>query len=592
MSLSDEDYAQLAQEIPSPNEPFLRHFFAGSTRLQDQESALRADTGFRNSLSPLARRAATIVAKIRTRENETVWTGSQGSEMTVHAGMPFALAKPLLETTNLWRIMRRMPKGGVLHAHLNGMVDFDWLLDLLMKTPGMHISAEAALDSSEALTDVTVNLGYRKVETSETSIWTSKYVPGTWRQLEKAASEFTKGGRDGFLKWLKAQCTISKNEAVEQHHGPDAIWKSFGRCFEFADSIISYEPIFRAFLRHLMSSLHADNVNWIELRVTLGLNYYRKGRETPETNYDHVYHAIDEELARFKSDPSHASFWGLRLIWTSNRALPTRALIQDMDNCLSTKLTYPSLIAGYDVCGREDAGRSLKDLLPELFWFKKQCAQERVEVPFFFHAGETLAAGAGTADENLYDAILLGTRRLGHALGLYRHPLLVDLVKEKRILVESCPVSSEVLRLTGPVRTNPLPALIARGVPCSLGSDCPAVLGGAGAAGASHDYWQALQGWGGLGLEGLGALAENGVRWAAFEDEDAKAWGAGVREASLGGRVKAQRLKQWATAWEEFCLWIVTEYGEELGDEEGGVGGEGLEVKAAEDTGEKETNDH
>ncbi|EGY13494.1 hypothetical protein VD0002_g2941 [Verticillium dahliae] len=574
MSLSDEDYAQLAQEIPSPNEPFLRQFIAGSVRLQDQEFALRADTGFRNSLSPLARRAAAIVTKIRERENETVWTGQQA------LGTPFVLAKPLLETTDLWRIIRRLPKGGVLNANLSSMVDIDWLLDVLFKTPGMHISADAPLDSSTALEGATVKFGFRQTETSEASVWTSGYVPGTWRGLKKAANEFNDGGEFAFRNWLRTQCVISKG-SVEQHASHQVIWKRLGRCFEITESILSYEPIFRAFLRHLMSTLHAENVNWIELRVTLGLGYCRQSREAPETDYDHMYHVIDEELARFKSEASHASFWGLRLIWTSNRALPRRALIQDMDNCLTTKLTYPSLIAGYDVCGRrEDAGRSIKDLLPELFWFKKQCAQERVEVPFLFHAGEVLAAGGILADEDLYNAILLGTRRLGSAQELHRHPLLVDLVKEKRILIETSPFSSELLRLSGLDRTNPLPALIARGVPCSLGSDCPAALGGAGAIGPSHDYWKLLQGWGGLGLEGLGALAENGVRWAAFEDEDAKAWGAGVREASLGRGIKAQRLKQWATAWEEFCLWIVTEDGDELGDEPGGIQGRGLEIEA------------
>ncbi|KAG7134230.1 Adenosine deaminase 2-A like protein [Verticillium longisporum] len=567
MSLSDEDYAQLAQEIPSPDEPFLRQFTAGSARLQDQESALRADTGFRNSLSPLARRAATIVTKIRERENETVWTGQQALRT------PFALAKPLLETTDLWRIIRRLPKGGVLNANLSNMVDIDWLLDVLFKTPGMHIWADAPLDSSKALEGATVKFGFRQTETSEASVWTSGYVPGTWRGLKKAANEFNDGGES-----LRSETGSGRNVSYRRR-----------RCFEITESIISYEPIFRAFLRHLMSTLHAENINWIELRVTLGLGYCRQSRETPETDYDHMYHVIDEELARFKSEASHPSFWGLRLIWTSNRALPRRALIQDMDNCLTTKLTYPSLIAGYDVCGRrEDAGRSLKDLLPELFWFKKQCAQERVEVPFLFHAGENLAAGGILADEDLYDAILLGTRRLGSAQELHRHPLLVDLVKEKRIVIETSPFGSELLRISEFDRTNPLPALIARGVPCSLGSDCPAALRGAGAIGPSHDYWKVLQGWGGLGLEGLGALAENGVRWAAFEDEDAKAWGAGVREASLGRGIKAQRLKQWATAWEEFCLWIVTEYGEELGDEPGDIQGRSLDIEADRGKGKAE----
>ena len=48
---------------------------------------------------------------------------------------------------------------------------------------------------------------------------------------------------------------------------------------------------------------------------------------------------------------------------------------------------------------------------------------------------------------NLFDAVLLGTRRIGHAFSLHKHPLLVDMVKEKKILVESCPISNEVLRL-------------------------------------------------------------------------------------------------------------------------------------------------
>ncbi|EEY14460.1 adenosine deaminase family protein [Verticillium alfalfae VaMs.102] len=456
MSLSDEDYAQLAQEIPSPDEPFLRQFTAGSVRLRDQESALRADTGFRNSLSPLARRAAAIVTKIRERENETVWTGQQD------LGTPFALAKPLLETTDLWRIIRRLPKGGVLNANLSNMVDIDWLLDVVFKTPGMHISADAPLDSSTALEGATVKFGFRQTETSEASVWTRGYVPGTWRGLKKAANEFNDGGEPAFRNWLRMQCVISK-ESVEQHATREAIWKRLGRCFAITESMISYEPIFRAFLRHIMSTLHAENVNWIELR------------------------------------------------------------------------------------------------------------RRRI-----------------LADEDLYDAILLGTRRLGSAQELHRHPLLVDLVKEKRILIETSPFGSELLRISELERTNPLPALIARGVPCALGSDCPSALRSAGAVGPSHDYWKLLQGWGGLGIEGLGALAENGVRWAAFEDEDAKAWGAGVREASLGRGIKAQRLKQWATAWEEFCLWIVTEYGDELGDEPGDIQARSLDIEADQRKGKAE----
>lgn len=274
-----------------------------------------------------------------------------------------------------------------------------------------------------------------------------------------------------------------------------------------------------------------------------------------------MFQVMEEELALFKSDPAHAAFWGFRTIWTTIRHLPVRDIIESMDNCITTKISWPHLIAGYDLVGQEDLGRPLRDLLPELFWFRKQCAQEGVNLPFFFHAGETLGDGDET-DQNLYDAILLGTRRIGHGFSLYKHPLLIDMVKEKRILVESCPISNEVLRLCGSIMSHPLPALLSRGVSCALCNDDPAMLG-QDTAGMSHDYWQALQGWENVGLLGLGSMAENSVRWSAFEDETPAEWTEGIKQASLGSGVKAQRLKLWETEWEKFCLWVVDEYGDE-----------------------------
>ena len=65
------------------------------------------------------------------------------------------------------------------------------------------------------------------------------------------------------------------------------------------------------------------------------------------------------------------------------------------------------------------------------------------------------------------------------------------------------------------------------------------------------------------GLAGLGHLAENSVRWAAFEDQSATEWVRDIKEASLGNHVRAERMKQWSIEWEQFCLWIVTEFGDD-----------------------------
>jgi adenosine deaminase CECR1 len=126
------------------------------------------------------------------------------------------------------------------------------------------------------------------------------------------------------------------------------------------------------------------------------LNYCRAGSEVPEADYNHMFQVIEEETAQFQATEEGRKFWGLRMIWTSLRNLDSRSIVESMDNCITTKLEWPHLVAGYDLVGPEDAGRPLADLLPELFWFRKQCAVEGVEIPFFFHAGETLGDGDST----------------------------------------------------------------------------------------------------------------------------------------------------------------------------------------------------
>ena len=46
-----------------------------------------------------------------------------------------------------------------------------------------------------------------------------------------------------------------------------------------------------------------------------------------------------------------------------------------------------------------------------------------------FHAGET----SSRKNENLYDAVLMGTKRIGHGLAIINHPHLLEEIKRKKI---------------------------------------------------------------------------------------------------------------------------------------------------------------
>lgn len=69
-----------------------------------------------------------------------------------------------MEKTKLWQIIRKMPKGALLHAHMDAMVDFDYLFDVLLSTPGMHVFCNKSLSTPEALETAAVKFRYCKTE--------------------------------------------------------------------------------------------------------------------------------------------------------------------------------------------------------------------------------------------------------------------------------------------------------------------------------------------------------------------------------------------------------------------------------------------
>lgn len=564
---------EIEEGLPQFSDQFIQKYFEGREALIEQEKAQRSEYAFRQSLTPLAAEACAIVARIRAEEHRTVWTDAYENDLAKQQGvnyfpgMIFTFAKDRMEKTKSWEIVRRMPKGALLHCHMDAMIDVDWLVEQALKTDGMAMMADQALSTSEAREYAAVAFQYSKTcEAEPASIWDDEYEVNSLVPAHQAADNFPLGGRPAFKAWLRSRMTITLEESTAHHHGVDAVWRKFTSCFPIIGSILFYEPIFRAAMQRLLLELVQDGVRWVDFRLAFVFAFRLIGEEAPCDNYKAFFRILAEEVDRFRATDEGKSFWGCRMIWTTLRSLGKKEIVQSMKECVAVKKAHPDLLAGFDVVGQEDLGRPLADLTPELFWFRKRCLEEGVDIPYFFHAGECLGDGDET-DQNLFDAILLGTRRIGHGFSLYKHPVLLEMVKQKKILVETCPISNEVLRLAGSIKSHPLPALLARGVPAALCNDDPAILGH-GKNGMAHDFWQALQGWENLGLEGLGSLAENSVRYAAYApDMNSKEWAKDIKDGVYGQGIRAERLQDWTREWNKFCEWIVMEYSADYGSD-------------------------
>jgi adenosine deaminase len=88
------------------------------------------------------------------------------------------------------------------------------------------------------------------------------------------------------------------------------------------------------------------------------------------------------------------------------------------------------------------------------------------------HAGE--AAGAASVRQ----AVLgLGAERIGHGIRAVEDPAVLDLLAERRVPLEVCPTSNLHTSTVPDYRSHPLPALLRRGIACTLNTDDPSISG-------------------------------------------------------------------------------------------------------------------
>ncbi|KAH9928471.1 Metallo-dependent hydrolase [Epithele typhae] len=497
-------------------------------RLIAEDRALRIDTLALAQATDIEKRAEDIVRQIRADENERVW-GPNAPELPgaqhIFPGMAFLtgsesfLAKETILKTKMFEIVSKMPKGGVLHVHLDATVDATTLLRIGLKYPAIHVRAPQRVTASSMLSTFPEFAPLPKSSwTSVASLTGPDYEPGTWVPLKSAMDVFdaTLGGPEGFFKWACTGMTINPSEAYGTHNTTDKIWKRFGKTFEIQRGFTRYLPIWKDFVLALFRHAVSDGISYIEARVPFFFKYMfgEDGNETvPHREWLIAY---DQVLAEFKEElvaQGRAEEWvGSKVIYSMRRTVTPEELEWFLEDCIALKREFPHLICGFDLVGHEDPLQPLIYYIDPLRRFVERQKEEGLDIPFIFHAGETLGDGL-PADMNLYDAILLGTKRIGHGFSLVKHPKIMQVCREREILIEVCPISNEVL------------------------PDDPGMFG---YMGVSFDFFQVLVASNVNGIITMRELAKDGLRFSCLEPEE-----------------KARALALYDKQWDAFVDWIV-----------------------------------
>lgn len=418
----------------------------------------------------------------------------------------------------------------------------------------MHVKSSLPLTSPSELSKAALEFEYAPQPSvvPPAELFSDSYQPGTLVSLRQAASQYPFGGPQAFEEHITSKVMFSTSDCKAHHEGINQIWSRFESIFNTLGGITFYEPIFRQFIHRMFAQALSDEIYWIDLRVVF-LSPFKLSDGKPG-QYRDVLHIFQEEMNKFKRSDAGSSFWGARIVWTCHRRQDDSFILRDMKNCLAAKEEFPTLIAGYDLVGQEGLGRTLEEHLQSLLWFRSECERRDLDIPFIFHAGEVPGDG-DPHDLNLFDAILLGTKRIGHGYSLYKHPIAMERVKTEDICIEVCPVSNELLRLNASTSCHPVPALLANGIATALSSDTPGVFGHIGTR-VSCDFWQVLNNFDAVGLEGLGSIAETSVSYASFCDKVGR-W----EERHGGPDTSRERYAAiWRQKWLKFCDWIISEF--------------------------------
>lgn len=117
-----------------------------------------------------------------------------------------------------------MPKGALLHAHLDASVNAQVLLEIALKYPAIHIRTATRV-SRDTLS--TVLPEFRPLPAAEwtklRSLTNEDYIPRSWVPLTNARENFAFGGPDGFDDWVNAALTINPSEAYVTHNTTDKV---------------------------------------------------------------------------------------------------------------------------------------------------------------------------------------------------------------------------------------------------------------------------------------------------------------------------------------------------------------------------------
>ncbi|KAK3086871.1 hypothetical protein FSP39_024690 [Pinctada imbricata] len=426
-----------------------------------------------------------------------------------------------IQNTDVYRVLKRLPKGGNLHLHHNHVVSKSILWDIVQE---LNLFDHLYIQPQTWRLDLKLNPPNGFIRTTDNSTYYTKA-----RILKN--SVFT---------------SLINETLLNRPTDSELRWKAMSPLFgRMGSRLINHANVSVRYMEAMLQAAVEENVQYLETKASSyrklyvldpSPDYFSHGGKRYIDNEDGEIELqlVDQVVEKFtKKNPS---FIGYKRVINSGRRY-TKFFQSDLERAYRLFKKYPHLVAGYDLVGEEDRGYSL------LFFMKDfaKLQDNGTTIPFFFHTAETnwpddLITSIRSDDpfsamQNVYEAVILGAKRVGHGIGFLHHPYLMKQLKKRQIAVEANPVSNKMLGYVPDQRHHPAITYLRMGIPVVLGADDPGTFG---YDNFTVDWYEAFMGWG-INLADLRQLANNSLAFSSLDDTK-----------------KRLALTKWKILWQEY----------------------------------------
>lgn len=345
------------------------------------------------------------------------------------------LAKNLdiFKSTKLYQQIRKMPKGILQHAHLPASISLQGFLDVMTHDPRIKFSpVQRQFFLGPADKDITPS--------DAISITAYRQIRGDKAVDEEIAS------------------ILIMNDHEKTDHNTEIIFSHFNKRFLKMGDPFFFQPIMSKFTEKVVQECQQDNIQGIELRNVCEFGF----------NEDFSKSTLKQELAFMKKMKQNAEKEGFMLNWIhtgiKEKDTPSDYIHRwtEIVKCAFNNEELKDVFCGFDMVDYED-NCHLFHIRKELIDLKKQFP----DLNLILHAGESTSK----SNKNILDAILMGSKRIGHGINIAFYPKLIQEIIAKNMCVEINMVSNFMLGFMRDLFWHPLRMLINEGANVAISSD-------------------------------------------------------------------------------------------------------------------------